>query len=203
MKRRETIAMVSGLLVGLLLGLLVLGISPDLREELYGTAAEDEAKSTSGSQDAKSQVNYYLVELSNAQDWLTEKRPELEEDETLGDAVTEIDSLTKSANFRADAQSAKASIDLLLPQMVATLLDTEVATLTQEVKSDVTACLGTNRDDPYAENEPDMYLYLTIPAEREKSVEVPETWEKLDQPKTNDLYWQWLGCYPEKSKIAQ
>jgi hypothetical protein len=64
------------------------------------------------------------------------------------------------------------------------------------VKSDdpTSACLGVD-EDPYAGAS--LYLYLTIPSEQAKKLDVPEAWEKLTDAKLNVLYWKLLACYPE------
>jgi len=193
MKRREITLLVVGFLVGLLLGMVSVGSSKDLRTALFGTAADDDSDSDLA---RPKDITYYLVDLPTAQEWLTEKYPEADTEE-LDTVVNEIGKLSTSSDFREDYKNAEVYVETMLPQMHGALTGAEnLDELESTANSSVSVCLGLN-DDPYSMTGPMLYLYLAVPTSDLKKAGIPASWEKLDGPKTNDLYWQLLACYPE------
>jgi hypothetical protein len=186
MKRREMIFLVAGLLLGLLFGMVLIGSNDDLRESLFGTAQASKAGSTA----------YYLVDLPTAQEWLIEKYPDTSD--KLKSAMDVIAKLPTSSDFRKDYVEAKEPVEqTVLPQMFGALIGADNI---QEPKipkdNKISVCLGLD-DNPYNEQGAAIYLYISIPAEKAKSIGIPKDWQKLTESKENDLYWQLLACYPQ------
>jgi len=187
MRRRESLFLVAGLVIGLLFGMVLVGTSDDLRESIFGTAA---SKGTD--------VEYYLVQLEDAQTWLASEYPDNSEQ-----VKESFDVLAKLpfGNVMPNADmvtfdTAEKDIEYVLPQTYAVLVGNKDSTDQPAVKSDdpTAACLGVD-DDPYVGAT--LYLYLTIPTEQAEKLEIPKEWEKLKDPKTNVLYWKLLACYPD------
>jgi hypothetical protein len=194
MNRREITALVIGLSVGLLLGMILIGSSEDLRTSFFGSARDSDHDDDATPASVKD-FEFYLVELQDTQEWIAEKYPETGEE--FGKAVDIVARLSSTTDFRAAFRDAKEDVDMLLPQVYAALInadDIEQAKI--EPDNNISVCLGLD-DDPYGMSDPVLYLYLTIPTKQVKETGIPETWEKLDRPKDNDLYWQLLACYPE------
>jgi hypothetical protein len=176
--------------------MVVVGSSDDLRESLFGTAAGNSQQT----QETRSKdVVYYLVDLSTAQDWLAEKYPDTSEE--LGQAVDLIASISKSPKITKEVQNAQEAVDLVLPHMYAALTNVEnPAEVKVSPDSTISDCLALD-DDP-VKLEPELYLYLTIPAAQAKEAGVPQEWQTLKEPKTNALYWTLLACFPEPEAVA-
>lgn len=187
MNRRELTLVSLSLAVGLLVGMMLVGSSDDLRESLFGTAGSDKKDTP------KDELVYYQVQLPDANEWLTGQFPDTSDD--LGAAVDVIGKLTTSTDFRTDFKNAKESVDTVLPQAFAALVGAE-SNADVQVNKDLSVCLGFE-DDPYSLDGPIMYLYLTVPTGKVKDFSIPEEWQELDGPRTNDLYWQLLACFPE------
>jgi hypothetical protein len=185
MKRREMLFLVSGLVLGLVFGMILVGSDDSLRESIFGTAGSVK----------KTNVDYYLVSLEQAQNWLTDEYPQSTED--LKGAFEKLDLIPVSVVPNADFKAAETDISYLLPQAYAVLVGEKDAP-TIEPKSDdsTSVCLGLD-DDPYAGMT--LYFYLTIPSEKAKKLDVTKDWEQLKGPKTNVLYWKLLACYPESN----
>jgi hypothetical protein len=187
MRRRESLFLVAGLVVGLIFGMVLVGTSDDLRESIFGTAA---SKGTD--------VQYYLVKLEDAQTWLANEYPDNSEQvKAAFDVLAKlpVGTVMPSADV-VSYEDAQKDIEYVLPQTYAVLVGDKDAADKPSVKSDdpTSACLGVD-DDPYMGAT--LYLYLTIPTEKAKKLDVPKEWEKLKDPKTNVLYWKLLACYPE------
>jgi hypothetical protein len=183
MKRREILFLVSGLVIGLLFGMILVGSDDNLRESVFGTAGSIK----------KTDVEYYLVNLDDAQTWLSTEYPQHSED--LKAAFDKLGLLPVSAVPNVDFKAAQEDIAYLLPQAYGALVGEKNADQI-EPKSDnpTSVCLGLD-DDPYA--GPTLYLYLTLPSDAAKKLDVTKNWDKLKDPQTNVLYWKLLACYPE------
>ena len=70
MKRREMLFLVSGLVLGLVFGMILIGSDDSLRESIFGTAGSVR----------KADVAYYLVNLDDAQSWLLAEYPQNSEE---------------------------------------------------------------------------------------------------------------------------
>ena len=186
MRRRESLFLVAGLVIGLLFGMILVGTSDDLRESMFGSAASKRAD-----------VDYYLVKLEDAQTWLASEYPDSSEQVkesfdvlarlTFGTVMPTADMVT--------FDTAEQEFQHILPQTYAVLVGDKDAADQPAVKSDdpSSACLGVD-DDPYVGAT--LYLYLTIPTEQAEKLEIPDEWEQLKDPKSNVLYWKLLACYP-------
>lgn len=185
--RREIINLAAGFVIGLLIGMVLVGSSDDLRESLFGTAGDKEKKVDN--------LDYYLVDLETAQGWLQEKFPDKSEDlqKTISILTT-----VPTAGFAFDYQAVDQDIQFLLPQVYAALVD-ENDTANLKVNEDdlLSVCLGVD-DDPY--DGITMYLYVTLPTDQAEDFALPKEWEKLEEPKSSDLYWKLVGCFPQPEK---
>jgi len=182
MHRREVIALVAGLVIGLFVGMIVIGSSDDLRESLFGTAGEKPDKTN----------EYFLINLEDAETWLAEIYPD--DSEKFQSSVSVLSKLPAAWKSTDEFEAAQEELKIVLPYTYGALVDEkDIENLKVEADSALTACLGMDTD-PY---NPAVYLYLTIPAETAKDMEIPKTWEKLKAPKENAILWQLLGCYPE------
>jgi hypothetical protein len=183
MKRREMLFLVSGLVLGLVFGMILIGSDDSLRESIFGTAGSVR----------KADVAYYLVNLDDAQSWLLAEYPQNSEE--LKAAFEKLGLIPVSAVPNADFKAADEDIAYLLPQAYAVLSGQKDAEKIKPQSSDQTSvCLGLD-DDPYAGST--LYLYLAISPDKAKKMDFTEDWEKLKDPKTNELYWKLLACYPE------
>lgn len=183
MKRREMLFLVSGLVLGLLFGMILVGSDDSLRESIFGTAGSVK----------KANVDYYLVDLEQAQTWLSAEYPQNSEE--LKASFDKLGLIPVSVVPNADFKAAEEDIAYLLPQAYAALVGQKNADTIQPKSGDSTAvCLGVD-DDPYAGTT--LYFYLTIPSDAAKKMDVIKDWQKLKDPKTNVLYWKLLACYPE------
>jgi hypothetical protein len=183
MKRREMVFLISGLVLGLFFGMILVGSNDDLRESLFGAAATDKT----------ADVEYYLVDLEAAQAWLIDEYPQNSEQ-----VKTSFDALAKlpvSVMPNADFKMITTDVEYILPQAYAALVGEKNADKI-EVKSDdnTSACLGLD-DDPYEGTT--LYFYLTIPTKKAETMEFTKNWENLSDPQANVLYWKLLACYPE------
>lgn len=196
MSRRELMTAVAGLIVGLVLGAVMIGTSDDLRTSLFGSAVDNNDSSL----EAKGKdVVFYRVGPADASAWLTEAYPDATGEEL--DATLDIlGKLPESSDFGDEFLSARDQVQtVLLTQVYAALIQADNP---KEPKVDPTnltsTCLGMDENPTL--DAPTLYLYLTIPAEQAKNLEIPAEWEKLDVPLENTLYWQLLACYPELEK---
>ena len=193
MNRREITLLVAGLIVGLFFGMVLVGSSDDLRESLFGTSAEKSDDSTSTTAN-KVELAYYLAEIPSVEEWLIEKYPDTTE--TVNDSVETLVGLISSTDFQADFVTAKDSgvMDSVLPPTYAAFIGADDLE-NVEVLPNSSVCLGWE-EDPYSFDDIAMYVYVTVPAGEIDESEIPEAWEKLEKPKSSDLYWQLLDCYP-------
>ncbi len=201
LNRREVTVLISGLIVGLLLGMVMVSLDEDLA--LFGTAGG--SGSSGQNKDDKSSVLYYRVPLTEAQAWLGEKYPELTEEkqQEWTDAFAKIDALYTSADFFADAETIRADISgnttsNILDDFYAAFAGVEADKLDEisqlDINEGISTCLGV-WDDPA---EGGMYLYLKVTSEEAKKLELPKEWEdlKLPKPAENDILWIDMGCFP-------
>jgi hypothetical protein len=183
MKRREMLFLVSGLVIGLVFGMILVGSDDSLRESIFGTAGSVK----------KTNVNYYLVDLEQAQTWLSAEYPQNSDE--LKAAFDKLSLIPVSVVPNTDFIAAEEDIAYLLPQAYAALVgEKNVDTIQPKSGDSTAACLGLD-DDPYAGAT--LYFYLTIPSDAAKKMDFTKDWEKLTVPQTNVLYWKLLACYPD------
>jgi hypothetical protein len=193
MKSRRWIFLIAGFVLGLVTGLALLGSS----RALFGTAGLN----------ATADPAYFLADMDATRNWLVELYPE--EEQPLTTAFANLVPLTDPmANFREVIRAAQPDIDYLVNRafigLTGTLpepIPTSVPTLTADrlpapllrslADGDVTTCLGID-ENPYNIEGYILYLYTELPVTQIDSL--PATWERLDEPKSNDLYWQRLAC---------
>lgn len=184
MSRRVMLTTVVGFVIGLLVGMVLIGSSDDLRDSLFGTSSERDKKTDD--------FTYYLVDLATAQDWLVEEFPE--ETEKLQGSMTVLNTLP-GVSLIGNFEVAEEDVRFILPQAYAALVGVkDQADLEVEPDDTLSVCLGLD-EDPYEGAA--IYLYVAVPKDQTSDLHIPEGWEKLPEPKTNVLYWQLLGCYPE------
>ncbi len=184
MQRREIIVLVAGLIVGLLAGMILVGTSDDLRESLFGTAGSKE--------DTVVPVDYYLVELEDARAWLAEIYPE--ESEKFESSVSILAKLPTTWGAEDEFEAAQEQVKVLLPHTYGALVDVkDIDNLKVDPDENIAACLGMD-DNPYGAA---VYLYLSIPQSKSEKLDIPDEWQKLKRPKTNEMYWKLVACYPE------
>lgn len=186
MRGREVRFLALGLVVGLLFGAVLVGTNAELRTNLFGSALPPTATSA-----------YYLVDLASTSDWLTEKaaaEAAATDGEILTDSLQEVNELPAAENFREAFRTAQTAIDKVLTETYVALGGESLAQPLSDVQQAATfACLGLD-DNPYSTSGPGLYMYMKIPTQAVGSV--PTTWEALETPKENDLYWQLLACQP-------
>jgi hypothetical protein len=179
MNRRELISLVAGLVIGLLLGIAVLGSSEDLRDELFGTAGDDDQNAANAGR-GDDELVYYHVKLSEAKDWLTDKYDaDIFDSDELD---TELSSIAKLATYdevQKYVEENDSTVEsVVLQQMYAALTNAEDPTAVKiEPDSPVSICLVFD-DDPY---NPTSNLFITVPAKLAKDSDVPEEWEPLSK----------------------
>jgi hypothetical protein len=191
MKSRDLGFVVVGLIVGLLVGVVLMG-SAGLRDSLFGTAGFS----------AGVPPTYYLVDTAEARSWLGAAYPD--QRAQVDTAFNDVAPLITTSNFAEVVRSAQPQIDLIVNSTYAALTGLIPATaaaslppappsplLTSLSDGNVAACLGLD-ENPYNVDGYALYLYIEIPSTQAQLV--PETWERLDQPKDDDLFWQRLAC---------
>jgi hypothetical protein len=186
--RREIAYLVSGLCIGLLVGAVLVGSNHDLRTSLFGSAASDDTRRADDFRD----YAYYLVDLPTAEEWLAAQVPDSSAE--LAATLETIARLPSSPNFRQDFRAVQPDVGRLLPQIAQALDPSAPPESSPAGEAALAACLGLD-DDPYR-SQPTLYLYVTISASRIDQIDVPATWERLEKPKANALFWQLLACYP-------
>src|SRR5690606_29511762 len=90
-------------------------------------------------------------------------------------------------------RDAQPEVSALLPQ-VASALSTSAPAGDPAEELGWATCLGLD-DNPYR-SQPTLYFYVTILANQADQIDVPDSWERLERPKANALFWQLLACYP-------
>ena len=182
MPRREMLALVAGLVIGLFIGMILIGSSDSLRESLFGTAGE---------KDEKKDVEYYLVSLDDVETWLEEVYPD--EGDKFKSSVSLLSELPTNWETEEEFKAAEEEFKVLLPHTYGALVDEkDIENLKADPNGELSACLGMD-DDPYGAT---MYLYLTIPEDTGAKIDIPKEWETLKRPKTNEVYWKLVACYP-------
>ena len=185
--------LVAAFIVGLVLGVVAGG--QESVQDLFGTAPAKEDKKDEA-------VNHYLLDLDNAELWLTETYPDTAEDvktamTTLGDVAV------ATFSFRADYAAAKdeGAFDNMVPYLYAALTGIESADL-EDMKEPAEStghevCLA-KEDDSYSDIR--LAFYVTVPEEDAKNLELPDgfKWEQLSKPLSEEMYWQLLDCYPAR-----
>lgn len=191
MKRRDFGLIGIGLLIGLLAGVVVMS-SDGLRDGLFGTAGL-----TPGAPPA-----YYLVDMGESRNWLTGTYAEQAND--LSAAFDRITPLITTTNFGETVRAVEQDINLIVVNAYTALTGlapANAAVPTPEPlpdpllgslsDGDVSTCLGLD-ENPYNVDGYALYLYIEIPSTQTQFV--PETWERLSEPKDDDLFWQRLAC---------
>jgi hypothetical protein len=184
MKPREIAFLAVGLVVGLGMGIFTTATNRDLSQLLSGTAG------------LPTDSAYYLVDVATAGEWLIAQQGD-ETDESLNVAVETVVGLVEAENFRTALVDAESAItEVISTVYTAVGGDSSEASGTSVEDAPASACLGLD-DNPYSVEGAGLYIYLKLPAEQ--TDRLPEEWEAIETPKTNDLYWQLLACYPEVS----
>ena len=191
MKSRDLGYVLVGLVIGLVIGLLLMS-SDSIRDSLFGTAGFSAGASPA----------YYLVNTTEARNWLSAAYPD--QRAQVDTAFNTVAPLITTSNFGDLVRSAQPSINLIVDSAYAALTGlvpaSSAATLPQAPPSpllsslsdgNVATCLGLD-ENPYNVDGYALYLYLEIPSTQDQLV--PETWERLSQPKDDDLFWQRLAC---------
>lgn len=196
MKHRNLTFLLLGVALGLVAGLVLLS-SAGVRTSLFGTAGLNPAVEPA----------YYLADMDASRDWLVELYPD--EEQRLTNAFANIVPLTDPmANFRDVIRTVQPDIDYLVSRAFIGLtgtqpeqMPTSVPTLSADAlptpllrslaDGNLTTCLGID-ENPYNIEGYALYLYTELPVTQIDSL--PATWERLDEPKDNDLYWQRLAC---------
>jgi hypothetical protein len=198
MRPRTFIVPAVALLIGIVIGGLLVGSSADLRNTLFGSAGIT----------APAAPAYFLVDTESAQSWLAATYPE--EADAIVSAFENAAALVTTADFAATVREVQPDIDRIVRDSFAALtgidpgvnaLATPFPTLDpallpepllrSTVDGPVSSCLGLD-ENPYNLDGFALYLYLQVPSTQTQFL--PETWEALDEPLDDDLFWQRLGC---------
>ncbi len=200
MKRRDAAFLLVGGVVGLVIALLAVG-NADLRSGLFGTALGGTAR-----------PGYVLVDMAESEAWLESTYPESAE--ALSAAFENIALLTTTDDFATTIRDTQDDINLLVdrsfsaltgqlpaspllatpaPDAAETAAEFELpdALLTSLSEGNVSNCLGLD-ENPYNLDGYALYLYIEVPDTQ--LVNLPETWERLDEPMSDNLFWQRLAC---------
>jgi hypothetical protein len=180
-----------GLIVGLVIGILLMS-SDGIRDSLFGTAGFSTSASPA----------YYLVDTTESRTWLSAAYPD--QRAQLDTAFNTVAPLITTSNFGEIVRSAQPSINLIVDSAYAALTGQVLASATTTLLAappnpllnslsdgNVAVCLGLD-ENPYNVDGYALYLYVEIPSTQAQLV--PETWERLDQSKEDDLFWQRLAC---------
>jgi hypothetical protein len=162
MKPRELQYMIGGLVIGLLVGLLASASG------LFGTASDN--NDNGGNAVEVDPNRFYLVELSQAQEWLQEVNPELAT-QLQGDllSIGEIGGPSLATAFDLSRYNPEA-VDRVLLNLHNVLLQEEVVGQGDAFNT----CLGIQQN-PY-EQTGAVYLYLEVPSN--VAGEVPSDWQE-------------------------
>lgn len=192
MSRRDLGLLGIGLIIGLLLGTVVVGSSSDLRSSLFGTVGLT----------PNAEPAYVLVNMEQTRALLEETYPD--EREQIDAALTQVDRLRTDMDFASAVRETEADVDYVVsrtytaltgehdedaqvqpPQVLPTPLLPSVA------DGDVQSCLSID-ENPYNIEGFTLYFYLQVPSTQVNAL--PGAWERLDEAKDDDLYWQRLAC---------
>jgi hypothetical protein len=194
MRTRDLLFGIGGTLLGAVLVLILssAGVLP-----LSGTAGITPA----------SPPAYFLVEMDDAQEWLSATFPA--EVEQLTAAFASVDALRTTQTFADSVRGAQNDISYLtarsftaltglpaqqspnLSEPLPVLDPLPVGLLPSLSDGDVSSCLGID-ENPY--NLDGYTLYLNVELPQSQVASVPESWLSLDAPIQNDLFWQLLDC---------
>lgn len=179
---REIIITVAGLILGLVVGVLL-----EAEADLFGTAGGDKKSSD---------FAYYLIELDQAEEWLTETYPDSKEQ--FQASISVLEELPGLWSTMPSVDTLEEDINAILPPTYAALKgvdEEDVADYKGDPEYELATCLGVD-DNPY--DGAVMYLYLTVPEDDVDSLEIPKEWDdfKLKRPKANTMYWKLVECYP-------
>lgn len=186
MKPREMVYMFGGLLAGLVIGAVLIGTSEDMRESLFGTAAEP--GSGGGKAVEIDPKQFYLVDLNTAQQWLETVNPD--EKGELEEPLSDVAGLTQAGGVLDLGQyfvDKRESFDTVLLSIQDALL-TEAGV---DEGTALTACIGLD-SDPYSLTGPGVYVYVGVP--KDMTDQVPSDWTQLAGPKEQNMLWS-TACY--------
>ncbi|NDJ79221.1 MAG: hypothetical protein GYB65_23470 [Chloroflexi bacterium] len=203
MKRREIISFAAGLVLGLLVGLGVLASSEDLRDELFGTAGDDDEQQSDAS--AGEDLVYFQIDLATAQEWLVsqyEDDDNVDTDELTTAFTTVTDVVSKPAFYDASQpeeyeeytavgeEGVGDDVELLLQTLYDGLRTDDDSDAPPPEDSDMQVCLVLDESG----YELDTKVLITIPAAQSQDV-VPDSpdWELL--PRYPMRVYE-LTCYP-------
>jgi len=197
MKRRDLGWLAIGLVFGLVVSLVVLSSSDELRQSLFGTAGLTPA----------AEPSYLLVDMDASRNWLVEMYSA--EEEIITQSFADIALLTDPmANFREVILATQPDVELIVnraytaltgqpPRAIPTGIPTLDAVnlpsplLPSLADGEVSTCLGID-ENPYNIDGYRLYLYVQVPVTQLDAL--PTVWERLDEPKDDDLFWQRLAC---------
>lgn len=192
MKRRELGFLGLGLAIGLLLGSVLVGSSDSLRNGLFGTAGLT----------ANATPSYLLVTMEQTRALLEEAYPD-ERDQIAG-ALAEVDTLRTTTDFAQTIRDTEATVDYVVSRTFTALTgsvdeDAQAETpetlpaplIPQPTDGDVQSCLSID-ENPYNVEGYTLYFYLQVPSTQAEAL--PADWERLDEAKDDDLYWERLAC---------
>jgi hypothetical protein len=194
--RKEIYVLIGGLVVGLVVGIVVASFVPS-----SGTAAKIEAE-------------YYLAKVTDVTPWLTGEYAESDEDiAVLSSAVEDLNGLSETLQIQTNFVDSRDAIDVVLAGVYGVLTGdpiTDFASVSAAVEEEaagpdeekVSVCMGLD-DDPYNLEGSQLYVYVAVPKDEAGSVDFPDAknaddedvWSKLEEPKTNELFWILLSCY--------
>ncbi len=199
MKGRDAAFLLVGGVVGLVIALLVFS-NADLRSGLFGTALGGTAR-----------PGYVLVDMTEGEAWLESTYPDSADE--LSAAFENIAQLTTTEDFATTIRETQDDINLLvdrsyialtgqlptMPLLAASAADSDTdaafelpdALLTSLSDGNVSTCLGLD-ENPYNLEGYALYFYLEVPDTQLATL--PETWERLDEPMDDNLFWQRLAC---------
>lgn len=188
LSQREITLLAISFVVGLVIGMVLIGSSDDLRDSLFGTASDKKAD----------EPVYYRVNLDAARQWLDEQfEADVIDPDTLEKDVDLIARLANEPDFQTQFTNAEvyaeaeAAVNTLLPQMYGALTGADDLAEPKLVDDDTATCLV------YDENVyfPALYVRVTLSPDQAKDFEVPDAWELLGKPKKTMLQ-QEVACYP-------
>jgi hypothetical protein len=192
MKQRDFAFLFLGAVLGLLAGVVLVGSSDDVRTSLFGTAGLT----------ADAEPAYFLVDMEDARALLEERFPD--EREQIEGSMTGIAGIITADDFAETVRSLEGDIDFVVSRSFTALTGTvNEGTLSPEpaaipnpliaslTDGDVSTCLSLD-ENPYNVDGVSLYLYVQVPSTQVNTF--PATWERLDEPKEDALYWQRLAC---------
>lgn len=191
MRRRDAAFFALGGLVGAVLAVIVAVTAPftgSLSASAIGPAALPQ---------------YYLINMADAQEWLISTFPD--DAPALSAAFANTAVLTTTDDFAQSVRDTQADINLLVDRSFVALTgrlpetpltDVEVTTLPEPLlqslsDGDVSTCLGLD-ENPYNIDGYALLLYMEVPETQDEFL--PASWQRLDEPQDDSLFWQRLAC---------